>query len=238
MVVLSKIASSAATAFGVRTTAEPRYNEMGKVGPVALRHYPARLAAEVSIGGNAIAARSRGFQILARFIFGNNRQRLKMAMTAPVGQNRNADGKWRVWFFMPDGYTRETLPGPVDPAIEIVSIPESIMAVLRFPGHPSPDLVAQQEAALLSALRETKWRPLGDTHGHVLRPALDPATAPPERGGGGGGKSSSSRIVKAIGHDDGSHYRNHSFVSGAIHIGPYCLVDINSPRPPQYDAAL
>jgi hypothetical protein len=178
MAVLSQIASSAATILGIRATAEPRYNEMGRIGPVELRHYPARLAAEVNIGGSPMAARSRGFQVLAGFIFGNNRKQVKMAMTAPVGQDRDADGKWRIWFFMPDGYTQETLPKPVDPAIKIISIPESITAVLRFRGRPSPDLVARQEAALLSALRGTKWRPLGTPMGMFYDP---PWTLPPLR---------------------------------------------------------
>ncbi len=184
MAALEQITSSAAAIFGIRTAEEPRYNEMGRIGSIELRHYPARLAAEVSVAGDALAARSRGFQILAGFIFGKNRERAKIAMTAPVaqqdaakismaasvGQQHDAEGKWRVRFFMPDSYTRETLPEPVDPRVQIVTIPESVTAVLRFAGRPTSDLVARQEAALLSALQRTKWRPIGTPMGMFYDP--------------------------------------------------------------------
>ena len=72
---------------GVRTVEEPPYAVVRDVGPVQIRSYGPRLAAEAVVGGDEIDARSKGFQLLAGYIFGGNRSRTTIAMTAPVAQS-------------------------------------------------------------------------------------------------------------------------------------------------------
>ena len=82
-------------------------------------------------------------------------------MTAPVSQSRDGSGKWRVRFYMPSKYTRDTLPKPNNPAVEIVEVPGETTAVLRFSNSRSAEAVAKKTADLLRILASSKWTPTG-----------------------------------------------------------------------------
>jgi hypothetical protein len=151
-------------------TEEPRYSVVDKIGVIEIRQYGQRLAADVIVQGDEESARSNGFRLLADYIFGNNAARAKIdmtapvaqersekiAMTAPVSQAREGEG-WRVRFFMPSKYSRETLPRPNNPAVQIVEVPGETMAVLRFSNSRSSEAVAKQTAALLRGLEGSRW---------------------------------------------------------------------------------
>lgn len=167
-------------------TEEPAFRVVEKVGDVEIRQYGVRLAADAVVSGDEEDARSKGFELLADFIFGNNSSRTsiamtapvaqeaakseKVAMTAPVAQTRDASGKWRVRFFMPAKYTRETLPRPNNPAVQIVEVPAETVAVLRFSNSRSAEAVAERTAQLLSALEGSKWAPAGTPYAWFYDP--------------------------------------------------------------------
>ena len=189
----SALLSSACSVVGVRSGTEtPPYEVAARVGDVEIRHYPARLAAETEVEGDAVGARSAGFRRLAGFIFGGNRSRTDIAMTAPVGQSVSrriamtapvatqpaADGKWVVRFFMPAAYTAETLPKPDDPAVTIVVVPAETMAVYRYTGSIAADAVAQARRVLLRRLDGSDWRAMGEPVDWFYDP---PWTLPPLR---------------------------------------------------------
>lgn len=173
--------ASACTVVGVRDgTEEPAYTVVGLVNGAELRRYGPRLAAEVTVEGDEVAARSSGFRLLAAYIFGRNEGRAKVAMTVPVAQapatggdgeriamtapvaQRRAGGGSTIRFFMPAGYTEATLPKPTDPRVRIVTLPEETVAVLRFRGAPGAEEVASQQARLLAALATGPWAPSGE----------------------------------------------------------------------------
>jgi hypothetical protein len=162
--------------FGIRSgTAEPAYSVVGQIGPVQLRQYGPRIAAETVVDAGEEAARTKGFERLAGYIFGGNaghasiamtapveqRPGERIAMTAPVGQARDAAGGFVVQFFMPAGSTLATLPKPDDPQVHLVSVPAQTMAVLRFTDGRGPADVAAKQAALLRRLQNTPWQPVG-----------------------------------------------------------------------------
>jgi hypothetical protein len=62
---------------------------------------------------------------------------------------------------MPAKYTRETLPRPNNPAVQIVELPGETMAVLRFSNSRSTDAVAKQTASLLRAVETSRWAAAG-----------------------------------------------------------------------------
>lgn len=171
---------------GIRSgTEEPRYTVVEQVGAVEIRHYGPRLAAEVTVSGDAISARNAGFRVVAGYIFGGNTARSSIAMTAPVAQTAassqsasssrtiamtapvaqepvaGADGAWRIQFFMPASYTRETLPVPKDPNVRIVEAPAQDYAVLRFTGARDAHAVEAKTADLQKVLATSRWRPTG-----------------------------------------------------------------------------
>jgi hypothetical protein len=165
---------------GIRAgTEQPKYTIVETLGPLEIRHYGPRLAAEATVSGGAETARSQGFRKVAGYIFGGNTAKASIAMTAPVVQSggggsqtiamtapvvQTAEGAaWRIQFIMPARYTRETLPVPSDPSVRIVELPAQDYAVLRFSGSRSGAAVAGREAQLAQALRATPWKVSGPT---------------------------------------------------------------------------
>ena len=117
---------------GIRNSIEdPHYRVETKLGDIEIRRYDERLAAETEVEGEAEAARAAGFRRIAGYIFGGNAPKgsiamtapaaqpsehkpqenaQQIAMTAPVAQVKDTDSRWRIQFFMPASYTRDSLP--------------------------------------------------------------------------------------------------------------------------------
>ncbi len=177
MSLLSSIALGGCTVVGIRSgTEEPRYTVLQAQGPLQIREYGPRLAAETEIAGSEYAARGDGFRRLARYIFGANSGTATIAMTAPVsqaggshtiamtapvGQDQLAPGIWRIRFFMPAQYTQATLPRPTDPSVKIVTVPAETFGVYRYTGSTDPAATAGADRELLQRLEGSGWAPTG-----------------------------------------------------------------------------
>jgi hypothetical protein len=174
--LLSAVALTGCSVVGIRTgTPEPRYLVVATVGQVEIRDYAPRIAASTTVNADEITARSIGFRRLAGYIFGKNTTSAsiemtapvvqssasKIAMTAPVVQQQNASGAWVIQFIMPAEYTLQTLPRPLDPDIQIVTLPAETFAVYRFSG--SRDAAAEMRAQNILArdLAGSKWAVIG-----------------------------------------------------------------------------
>jgi hypothetical protein len=131
---------------------EPKFNLITKENAFELRAYQPKIIAEVSIDADMSESSSKGFKLIADFIFGNNTSRLggsenismtapvsvyekseKISMTAPVGVQEVKDG-WKVYFVMPSKYTLDSLPKPNNAQVSIKEIPAKKFAVIRFSG--------------------------------------------------------------------------------------------------------
>ena len=138
---------------------------------IEIREYKPILIAEVEVKGSREAAISEGFKILADFIFGNNIKRSKIKMTAPVTQKssqkikmtapvtqKSSDKGWVVSFTMPTSYNIDTLPRPVNEAINIKEIPEKKMAVITFSGQSEKKNILKHERKLLEFLNKNTFK--------------------------------------------------------------------------------
>ena len=145
---------------------------------VEIRRYGDTVVAETLIdGGSYGEAGNAGFRRLASYIFGANRGDEKIAMTAPVamapdsGQRiamtapvdsaRDGNGGWRIAFYMPAGYTLESLPQPLDPRVTLRVVPGRRVAALRFSGRGTEAQFAEHTAELVQALADAGIEPLG-----------------------------------------------------------------------------
>jgi hypothetical protein len=171
---------------------QPSFEVIDGIGPIEIRHYGPRLAAEADMGpGSGIEAEQEStFMALAAFIFGQNRQGPVVAMTAPVSVEQltapiamtapvvveTADTGRVMRFFMPAEYTLETLPRPGDARVRIVTVPAQTLAVLHFAGEADDDRVATKNAQLLAGLAGSNWEPVGEP-GFF---GYDPPMTPPE----------------------------------------------------------
>lgn len=177
--VAAALLTTACSTVGVRSgTEEPAFTEVERIGDIQVRTYGERIAAETMVTGSSEAARNRGFQRLAGYIFGGNAARTSIAMTAPVAQGTDAaasgqsqsiamtapvaqggagQDRWMIQFFMPAEYTMATLPVPRDPSVVLTVVPAETYAVLRFSGLASARTVAEKQAELEAGLAGSTW---------------------------------------------------------------------------------
>jgi hypothetical protein len=172
---------------------QPSFEVVGAVGPIEIRQYGPRLAAETDIapGSSIEAEQEAAFMTLAAFILGQNRQgpavamtvpvsveqvTAPIAMTAPVAMEPGEHGRV-MRFFMPAEYTLETLPRPGNNQVRIVTAPAQMLAVLRFSGEADDEQVAEQKVELLRGLVGSDWEPVGEP-GFF---GYDPPMTPPEQ---------------------------------------------------------
>jgi SOUL heme-binding protein len=171
---------------------EPGYQVLQSDGAFELRQYEPVLLAQVEVDGDAGAARSAGFRLLAGYIFGANQGQRKIAMTAPVTQveapagekiamtapvTQSAAGpaRWRVAFTMPRGYTLETLPLPDDARVQFVTVPGEKRAVIRFDGFSTEANLGRHRALLQAWVQRQGLKPAGE---YVAAFYNDPFTLP------------------------------------------------------------
>lgn len=170
---------SACSLFGIRSGyEEPRYRVIETLSEdIELRRYPPRLAAEVELEGTEGGVpRGAAFRVLFDYISGKNRSAAEIAMTVPVETKADAetiemtapvetsiadDGAFRMRFFLPASYDRESAPEPLDPRVRLVTLPEQDLAVIRFSGPGGEVAVTKKTDELLQRLGETAWRPAG-----------------------------------------------------------------------------
>lgn len=131
-----------------QTIEEPGYEVVRRIDDVELRQYAAYVVAEVEVAGPAAGASRDGFRILAGYLFGRNRGNTRLAMTAPVIQQpllvrssltvpatrRAVDAGFRVQFVLPRRVGLATAPVPLDPRIQLRTVPATRIAALRFSG--------------------------------------------------------------------------------------------------------
>jgi hypothetical protein len=154
---------------------EPNFTVAFHEAPFEIRDYQAAVVAEVAVTGDQREAASKGFRLLAGYIFGGNKRRQSIAMTAPVAQERTAqkiamtapvtqtqaDGAWVVRFTMPSAYSLETLPEPNDPKIQLTAVAPARFAVVRFSGIADRRNVDAKTAELEGFVRAQALRAVG-----------------------------------------------------------------------------
>jgi effector-binding domain-containing protein len=184
----SSIAFAIAATFGFNMGIEqPRYDVIERIGSaIEIRHYPKRIAAETTVEANESSSpRSEAFRALAGYIFGANKGRQKIEMTAPVEisssgtkiamtapiEVNSSDTRLVMRFFMPAEYSREQLPEPSDPRVKLIEMPPTTVAVLRFSGSTGDAVASIYTAELLKALQSTKWKVTGPATAFFYNPS-------------------------------------------------------------------
>ncbi len=139
----------------MRSIDQPAFEIVRKDGSIELRDYGALTVAEVTRSGDREAAVRAGFGPLARYIFAKDRQGEKIAMTAPVTQQRQADAEttWLVHFIMPEGKDIGSLPQPAAGDVRLLKLAPSRRAAIRFSGRANDQMIKLNEQRLLSWLK-------------------------------------------------------------------------------------
>ncbi len=150
-----------------------KYEIIQEIDKVEIRRYPKIVVAKVGDPSN-------GFNLLYRFITGENRQRAKVKMTTPVVSQQIQmtspvlSEMGMMAFVMPAEYNIETTPEPTDERVKIVEIPARLIAALCFSGGWSEAHFEKETQELLKALSEAKIKTKGNVFTMLYNPPFIP----------------------------------------------------------------
>ena len=150
-----------------------KYEIIREIGNVEIRSYPKIIVARVEDSSDA-------FNLLYRFITGENRQRAKVKMTSPVVSQQVEmtspvlSETGTMAFVMPKEYTLETTPEPLNNHVKIVEIPARLIAALCFSGGWAESHFEKETQELLDALSEAKIKTKGNVFTMLYNPPFIP----------------------------------------------------------------
>ena len=93
---------------------------------------------------------SKGFSILAGYIFGNNERKEKIAMTSPVSMS--LEDSTTMMFMVPKKLKKDMLPKPNQTGIEFKQEPAKTLAAIRFSGWANDTKIEKYKQHLKAAL--------------------------------------------------------------------------------------
>ena len=93
---------------------------------------------------------SKGFSILAGYIFGNNERKEKIAMTSPVSMS--LEDSTTMMFMVPKKLKKDMLPKPNQTGIEFKQEPTKTRAAIRFSGWANDTKIEKYKQHLKAAL--------------------------------------------------------------------------------------
>ena len=116
-----------------------------------IRSYKATLFTSVKLSSKKYKeASSKGFSILAGYIFGNNNRNEKIAMTSPVSMSLK--DSTTMMFMVPKKYKKETLPQPNLSKIKFKEEPAKTVTAINFSGWANDKKIKKYKQKLKDAL--------------------------------------------------------------------------------------
>jgi hypothetical protein len=116
-----------------------------------IRSYETTLFASVRLSPQGYKnSASKGFSILAGYIFGNNERNEKIAMTAPVSMS--LEDSMTMMFMVPKKFNKDMLPKPNQLGIAFQEEPAKTVAAIRFSGWANDAKIEKYKQNLKAAL--------------------------------------------------------------------------------------
>ncbi|AAM72352.1 MAG TPA: heme-binding protein [Chlorobaculum sp.] len=177
MLMLTSLLMAGCSVLGKREAAEPPYELLKHDGAFEVRRYGPMVIAETILDEKSYSAASgKGFNRLAGYIFGKNRSKTSISMTAPVLQERSSEkismtapvlqqpqkGGWSMAFVLPEGFTLQSAPEPLDPEVKLRELPPSTIAVVTFSGLHSAANLEKYSRQLQAWLKKQGYRALSE----------------------------------------------------------------------------
>ncbi|MFK7773555.1 MAG: heme-binding protein [Saprospiraceae bacterium] len=116
-----------------------------------IRNYEASLFTSVKLSTKDYKeGSSKGFSILAGYIFGGNEKEEKISMTSPVAMS--LEDSMTVMFMVPKDLKKENLPKPNQSNIEFREEPAKTVAAITFGGWANSEKIENYKMQLMKAL--------------------------------------------------------------------------------------
>ena len=127
------------------------YTVLKSDNEIEIREYEASLFTAVTLKDNGYKDNSsRGFRVLAGYIFGGNDEQEKIAMTSPVSMSLGESPE--MMFMVPSKYSKSDLPKPNDDSIEFKEVDVKKMAAIRFGGWANDEKIEKYKVKLTNYL--------------------------------------------------------------------------------------
>ena len=122
-----------------------------KYSTFEIRKYEETLFTSVKLSTSGYKnSSSKGFSILAGYIFGGNERNEKISMTSPV--TMSLEDSMTMMFMVPKELKKEKLPKPNQSLIEFKEEPAKIVAAISFNGWANDEKIEKYKQKLKSAL--------------------------------------------------------------------------------------
>jgi hypothetical protein len=178
------VLTTGCSVFGVNyNTEEPSYRVLEADNDFEVRLYDSMVVAATTVNGSFDSAGNRAFGALFGYISGENVTNSKIAMTAPViaDQAGAAEGRkipmtapvlresndqgWRYLFVLPEEFSLENAPAPLNEQVKLTAEPAKKIAVLRYSGSMDEQKLEQKVSQLqqwiadnqLVAVSQPRW---------------------------------------------------------------------------------
>lgn len=175
---LAVIFISACSLFGKQGVDMATYSVVKAENPFEIRQYNSFIIAKTSVNGSYEDMGKIGFNRLFKYISGNNQKQSKIAMTAPVLQKQevtsekiamtapvlmsNKDKNWTMAFVLPETYSLQTAPKPLNADISIEEVREHKVAVLIFSGFLNEETIIEKTNELQKWIIKNNYKSLSD----------------------------------------------------------------------------
>ena len=129
------------------------YTVKKKYNGFEIRNYKAALFTSIKLSKNDYKeTSSKGFSILAGYIFGKNDRNEKIAMTSPVSMS--LEDSTTMMFMVPSKFEKEDLPKPNQSSIQFKNEPEKTVAAIRFSGWANDEKIEKYKQELIALLEK------------------------------------------------------------------------------------
>ncbi|MBK2105535.1 SOUL family heme-binding protein [Francisella philomiragia] len=170
--LLSALALSSCSIFGVSDTPQAKYTDIKKDGDYSVRVYAPLTEAQVTIESSDYkSAVNKGFRYLFNYITGANIAKQDIQMTAPVKIEQSSqkiqmtapvmiagdDKSWTIAFVLPSQYTLQNAPKPTSDKIKLVEKSETKMAVVTFSGFLDKDSIDSNTTKLKTWIKANSY---------------------------------------------------------------------------------
>ncbi len=131
------------------------YTVERKIGEVEIRQYEDAVFSSVELTDSTYAdGASKGFRILAGYIFGGNDKGQSIAMTSPVVMEMG--DQMKMSFMVPSQMNMDSLPKPNDERVYQEKVKGSRMAVIQFGGWSSDEKIEEHKQQLIQVLKDNQ----------------------------------------------------------------------------------
>lgn len=141
----------------------PNFLLVDKDQNIEVRDYQSYIIAEVNVLSDSYAsAGNQAFGLLADYIFGNNKSKVKLSMTAPVSTKKSSENNYTVSFMMPSAYSMKSLPLPNSQQIQLREIKSHRAIAISFSGITKQSKINQMNRQIKEWAKQHHTKIIGE----------------------------------------------------------------------------